>query len=427
MTSRVHGKVLTQRKPAEAEPVIGSTVGVSSPKPRNPANVGQWCAMEFTQGCAVSHGTPWSTLPAVHAFDAQAVSNAARSHCRTRVSGVLAFGTVFAACQHSAGDVNEQEAYSLLWALWRSGDPNPLFAIHRHGMLDAEFDSLVCGLLSLTDEWRMDALGEAFVDGWISRTLPIATMRKADGSMGALTMEDDARNPFHHRLSRLLEITCAVSGAEETLSAIEAYGQVSSWLKVAGEAKAEVLADTIQRRLPSTTEGTLELGAFVGYSAIQFAKKIARAHMTGTSLEIDPVHVAVSRFHVDRARFSTTAEIWAGQLQDSMPRVTEMLGAHCLSFVFMDQRGTTFHDDLSHVESLRALAPSSHIAADNTLKPGSPVYVWHVTVGAEGFVTAAWSMSEFALELIEDWQTVSLLCEVAVATAQHLDTVRVDK
>ena len=93
----------------------------------------------------------------------------------------------------------------------------------------------------------------------------------------------------------MLEITCAVSGAEETLSAIEAYGQVSSWLKVAGEAKAEVLADTIQRRLPSTTEGTLELGAFVGYSAIQFAKKIARAHMTGTSLEIDPVHVAVSR------------------------------------------------------------------------------------------------------------------------------------
>lgn len=134
----------------------------------------------------------------------------------------------------------------------------------------------------------------------------------------------------------------------------------------------------------------------------------------GVSLEIDPIHVAVSRHHLDRAKLSGTAEIWVGQLQDTMPRVSEALGAGSLAFVFMDQRGTTFHEDLTQLERIAGMATESHSTADNTVKPGSPVYLWHVVVGSsQSFDTALWAMSEFALEEIEDWQAVSFLRGVA--------------
>ena len=91
------------------------------------------------------------------------------------------------------------------------------------------------------------------------------------------------------------------------------------------------------------------------------------------SLEIDPIHVAVSRHHLDRALLSLHAEIWVGQLQDTMARVVEAFGANCLAFIFMDQRGTTFHEDLAKLEGMTTIAPLANTTADNTLKPGSPV------------------------------------------------------
>ena len=60
----------------------------------------------------------------------------------------------------------------------------------------------------------------------------------------------------------------------------------------------------------------------------------------------------------------------ARTLQDTMPRVLEVIGATSTVFVFMDQRGTTFHEDLQQLELLLAMAPVAHVTADNTLKPG---------------------------------------------------------
>mmetsp|Transcript_78414 Transcript_78414/g.181920 ORF Transcript_78414/g.181920 Transcript_78414/m.181920 type:complete len:149 (-) Transcript_78414:133-579(-) len=145
---------------------------------------------------------------------------------------------------------------------------------------------------------------------------------------------------------------------------------------------------------------------------MRFARQLAGLRqfrgVSGCSLEIDPVHAAVARRHLDLAQLATAAEIWVGQLQDTLPRAVESWGTRSPSFVFMDQRGTTFHEDLAELERLFALGPSAQVAADNTLKPGSPVYLWHVAVGAwNSFITELWALEEFALHTIEDWQSVS--------------------
>eukprot|EP00445_Apocalathium_hangoei_P087530 CAMPEP_0204216294 /NCGR_PEP_ID=MMETSP0361-20130328/78063_1 /ASSEMBLY_ACC=CAM_ASM_000343 /TAXON_ID=268821 /ORGANISM="Scrippsiella Hangoei, Strain SHTV-5" /LENGTH=415 /DNA_ID=CAMNT_0051181139 /DNA_START=13 /DNA_END=1260 /DNA_ORIENTATION=- len=317
----------------------------------------------------------------------------------------------------------EQEEYALLWSIWRVGDPEGLLAKMHQSATEpgGTTDALVRGFLLAVDAWRHDAAQEMRLHAWISATLPPSALTRAACRMSVsidmhhISPQCESRNPFYQRLARLLDVTStAPCSAEGVLREIECFGHVSSWLKVAGDSKAEVLACAIERRPPLRGECTLELGAFVGYSAIRFARQVSALRggldLCGISLEIDPIHVAVSRHHLDRASLSTRAEIWVGQLQDTMFRAVEVLGCESIAFVFMDQRGTTFHEDLAQLERMQALAAASQCTADNTLKPGSPVYLWHVAVGAAcSFSTSLWSMSEFALEAIEDWQAVSLL------------------
>jgi len=87
--------------------------------------------------------------------------------------------------------------------------------------------------------------------------------------------------------------------------------------------------------------------------------------------------------------------------------LSERGGEGSKAFGFMDQRGTTFHTDLAHIESMRLLAPCAMATADNVNKPGAPVFLWHMT-RTPSFSTMIWSMGEFASHTIEDWQSVSL-------------------
>lgn len=312
----------------------------------------------------------------------------------------------------------------MLWAMWRVGDSNAMMgAFDRSAQsVCGPSDALVYSMLLAINVWQGHGLVEYVLESWVSATLtpsiltnvvccvlPATLMRSNDFS------KSESANPFYQRLARLVDVTEDLpSTPQDVLRRIEAFGHVSSWLKVAGDEKAEVLADAIKRRPLHCHECTLELGAFVGYSAIRFAGQTSSIRkprsLCGVSLEIDPVHVAVSRRHLAQAKLSNVAEVWVGQLQDTMPRVGEVLGERCLAFTFMDQRGTTFHEDLMLLERMPALAPISHVTADNTVKPGSPVFIWHVALGASRrFRTQLWSMPEFALVSIEDWQSVSLL------------------
>lgn len=288
--------------------------------------------------------------------------------------------------------------------------------------LSGTSDPLVQGFLLAIDAWSYDAAAELCLEGWISSCLSPSALVPVVCRHVRFTVDvcqwssaGDAETHFYHRLARLLDaIGPARSTPDELLRRIESFGQVSCWLKVAGDAKAEVLKDAIGRRPPGAGECTLELGAFVGYSAIRFAGQVLALRgsrdFCGVSLEIDPVHAAVSRHHLDRASLSGHAEIWVGQLQDTMSRTVEAFGWDSFAFIFMDQRGTTFHEDLAQLERLHALAASSQSTADNTVKPGSPIYLWHVVVGATDiFATSLWSVPEFALDTIEDWQAVSVV------------------
>lgn len=154
-------------------------------------------------------------------------------------------------------------------------------------------------------------------------------------------------------------------------------------------------------------EASAEFGAFVGFSAIRFARE-GGAQFRGISLEVDPVHTWVARYFIDLALLSNCAEVWLGLLQDTLALLAERIGERSEAFTFMDQRGTTFHEDLDQLCQLRLHSEPSTVAADNVNKPGSPIYLWQLAQSS-CISTTLWSLREFATSAIEDWQSVSIM------------------
>jgi len=395
---------------------------------QNLANMAWSCSILLCPNMPLLNAISSESIPRITDFDSQGLSNTAWSFARLMLRDPPLLEAISSSALPNI-DVflqgEQQESYAMLWAMWRIGDEERMMVEFRRSALTAGgvSDALVRSLLLAAAAWCGDAAVEQGLQAFISSTLPSCSLTYVVSQTGPshpealrVLFEENQSCHFYKRLARLLDATDSVPAvAEEVLLRIEAFGSVSSWLKVAGDDKAACLAGAINSRPPQVGECTLELGAFVGYSAIRFARQVSSLRGSGSrdfcgmSLEIDPIHVAVSRHHLDRALLSLHAEIWVGQLQDTMPRVVEALGANCLAFIFMDQRGTTFHEDLAKLEGMTSIAPLANTTADNTLKPGSPVYLWHMCVGAvDRFATVMWAMTEFALEDIEDWQSVSL-------------------
>lgn len=186
------------------------------------------------------------------------------------------------------------------------------------------------------------------------------------------------------------------------------------WLKVAGGKKSELIEYNLRHRLPREHEFVLEFGTFIGYSAIRMSR-IARPCIGRSqgipkvvSLELDPIHALIARQLLELSHLHKVAEVWIGQARDTISRLLEEWGERCLKFAFMDHRGTKFHEDLQQCESLEALGPDFRIVADNVLKPGAPLYMWHLVTPGRGMWNAQmWSLPEFVQDEAEDWMVVA--------------------
>mmetsp|Transcript_57106 Transcript_57106/g.128823 ORF Transcript_57106/g.128823 Transcript_57106/m.128823 type:complete len:275 (+) Transcript_57106:135-959(+) len=214
----------------------------------------------------------------------------------------------------------------------------------------------------------------------------------------------------YHKVVFLVDFIAAAGavGAKAVVAACEdfASGSARQWLKVAGDAKAE-LVDCRLHAMPAPDRGIVtEFGAFVGYSCVRMAWR-SGGEARVQSLESDAVHVMVARHIVMQARHCQVAEVLPGMAHDSVRRLIDDWGAECTGFAFMDHRGTRFHVELAHLEQLRALATNAKLLADNTLKPGAPAILWHFKHCPERHPSTSWSLPEFMTESCEDWMTQS--------------------
>lgn len=195
------------------------------------------------------------------------------------------------------------------------------------------------------------------------------------------------------------------------------------WLKIAGGSKAEVLTAAIQRAPSGGC--ALEIGTYCGYSAARLARaRLEVGHCCWQSpcvvtIEVDALHVAISRNVLAFAGLAHAVDVRTGHSEDTLPWVVDRLGGRVgnpiADFVFLDQRGSRYKEDLSVLERLGALKPGAIIVADNVLKPGAPLFLWYVSrCGA--YSTEVISVTEFAMPMVEDWMSLSVLRSITGAS-----------
>lgn len=203
------------------------------------------------------------------------------------------------------------------------------------------------------------------------------------------------------------------------LRAITDFGATrGQWLKVAAGAKAEVVDAALKRRPFRPGEVVLELGCFVGFSALRMASVLQEQsrRVPVVTIEKDTGCASLADMVLDSAGMATRAEVWRGRSSDILPRVLEEYGKHCIGFAFFDHSGTVYHEDLEQMERLELLAPDAVVVADNVLKPGAPIFLWHLK-GPGWSGNPSFSLHEFAQPMVEDWvalgQRISQAAEVS--------------
>mmetsp|Transcript_1392 Transcript_1392/g.3912 ORF Transcript_1392/g.3912 Transcript_1392/m.3912 type:complete len:582 (-) Transcript_1392:34-1779(-) len=314
------------------------------------------------------------------------------------------------------------DAQFVLGAAW------PLWRLSRHGEEWGHFrrcisrrdmpDAFSFGFLFMLTEWQRDPSRCE----WLRLIMASSdTLRlpepAAGGPLRGYRLSGRVSPGFqayidrkYHKLVSVIDFIAASGavGAEAIVRACEviASGSQRQWLKVAGDEKAEVVDMQLGAR-PAPDRGIVaEFGSFVGYSCTRMAWR-SGGQSRVLSLESDAVHVLVARHVVAEARLSWVVEVVSGMAHDSVRRLADEWGGGSTALAFMDHRGTRFHVELMHLERLRALAPGAKFLADNTLKPGAPVMLWHFANCPSRHPSVSWSLPEFMTEDCEDWMTAS--------------------
>eukprot|EP00746_Dinoflagellata_sp_MGD_P076337 gnl/MRDRNA2_/MRDRNA2_30746_c0_seq1.p1 gnl/MRDRNA2_/MRDRNA2_30746_c0~~gnl/MRDRNA2_/MRDRNA2_30746_c0_seq1.p1 ORF type:complete len:355 (+),score=66.14 gnl/MRDRNA2_/MRDRNA2_30746_c0_seq1:109-1173(+) len=138
--------------------------------------------------------------------------------------------------------------------------------------------------------------------------------------------------------------------------AIEDFGEESlsntgAWLKIAGDAKAEVLATSIKK---APQRGSLlEIGTYCGYSAIRMA--MACPNVRVISLEADPAHMVIARNIIAFAGLDEVIDVWTGHSKDLLHRIHFCYkGYNRLRFqgIFKDASGAQYIEDVEELEDM---------------------------------------------------------------------------
>jgi len=178
----------------------------------------------------------------------------------------------------------------------------------------------------------------------------------------------------------------AKGDAEEILKALDDFGWHQRWMMFVGDVKGEIL-DTAVRNLV-VKEATqplhlLELGAFIGYSAVRIARllKDAPPGSTLTTVEACPCNATLTRRLLAHSGVSSLVTVIEGPSSDAVQGFVD--AERRFDLVFLDHHKDLYLSDTQALLTGGCLVPGrSVLVADNVIFPGCPLYVeWVRTCG----------------------------------------------
>ncbi|CAK9077308.1 Pentatricopeptide repeat-containing protein At2g41720 (Protein EMBRYO DEFECTIVE 2654) [Durusdinium trenchii] len=201
------------------------------------------------------------------------------------------------------------------------------------------------------------------------------------------------------------------------LIALDEFGQENlGWAKFAGGLKGATLQSAVCGGLPAGGHhGVFEIGTYWGTSSLRLAHALRAGTGTSsprgfgatvTTVELDPVHVAVAR--VLFAFAGVDVQVLTGHSRAVLPR----LGARRFAAVLMDRWGSEYEEDVDLLERLQLLKAGSVLVADNVLSTGAAGFLWRTGRGQANTASRYTSQIiqvEEVVDKSEDWISVSVL------------------
>ena len=121
----------------------------------------------------------------------------------------------------------------------------------------------------------------------------------------------------------------------------------------------------------------VELGGYIGYSAIVFGDAVRNARGSGArfySIEMDPLCASIMMNLVDLAGLSETVKVVTGSSADTLRRLKEDGTLETIDMLFLDHLEDIYLEDFQLCEKLNLLKTGSMVVADNVVRPGAPEY-----------------------------------------------------
>lgn len=190
-------------------------------------------------------------------------------------------------------------------------------------------------------------------------------------------------------------------GTQPVLDAIHEFGKGENrYLMSVGDTKGTGIEKLINEKKPKLV---LELGSYVGYSAICFARHLPKIHPNSVypanwtadanedkagyiSLEKSEVYAATARGAIELAGLGEVVKIVTGSSTPSLKNLRKTLNLPSpikFDMIFIDHLKPLYTNDLKVMEEEGLIAPGTIIVADNVVKPGNPAYLSYVRAKPE--------------------------------------------
>ncbi|GIJ85975.1 hypothetical protein Asppvi_004846 [Aspergillus pseudoviridinutans] len=174
---------------------------------------------------------------------------------------------------------------------------------------------------------------------------------------------------------------------EAVLAAIDDFGHTQDFLMTVGGYKGKIVSELIAKEKP---QSVLEIGGYVGYSAIMFGDALRKAGgRKYVSLEMNAKFAAIARALVDIAALSGFVEIVEGPCRESLRKIAgNSNGSKAWDMIFLDHSKISYLNDLKLCEELGIVGPGSIVVADDMYVPGNPQYSEYVRAPVQSKVEA---------------------------------------
>ena len=158
---------------------------------------------------------------------------------------------------------------------------------------------------------------------------------------------------------------------EAVLAAIDEFGCTKDFLMNVGREKGAIVTDLIAKEKPKSL---LEIGGYVGFSAILFGNELRKASGGKyTSLELNPVFAGVARELIALAGLDDTVKIIEGPCRDSLRKLQHP----AYDMIFIDHAKVLYLNELKLSEELGFVKPGTTIVADDMIQtPNAQYSAW---------------------------------------------------